>query len=86
MDPRLKSVGSYDACFKLAVVLLSDMLTVVLLSDMLTDVTSTAVTSYLCTIALYVINRPMVTICTTILTFSNSTFCPHSVFMCFVWI
>ena len=22
---------------------------------------------------------------TTILTFSNSTFCPHSVFMCFVW-
>jgi len=20
------------------------------------------------------------------LTFSNSTFCPHSVFMCFVWI
>ena len=28
----------------------------------------------------------MVTICTTSLTFSNSTFCPHSVFMCFVWI
>jgi len=27
-----------------------------------------------------------VTICTTSLTFSNSTFCPHSVFMCFVWI
>ena len=26
------------------------------------------------------------TICTTSLTFSNSTFCPHSVFMCFVWI
>ena len=28
----------------------------------------------------------MVTIYTTSLTFSNSTFCPHSVFMCFVWI
>ena len=28
----------------------------------------------------------MVTICTANLTFSNSTFCPHSVFMCFVWI
>ena len=29
---------------------------------------------------------PMVTICTASLTFRNSTFCPHSVFMCFVWI
>jgi hypothetical protein len=29
---------------------------------------------------------PVVTIYTTSLTFSNSTFCPHSVFMCFVWI
>ena len=28
----------------------------------------------------------MVTICTTSLTFTNSTFCPHSVFMRFVWI
>ena len=28
----------------------------------------------------------MVTICTTSLTFNNLTFCPHSVFMCFVWI
>ena len=28
----------------------------------------------------------MVTICTTSLTSNNSTFCPHSVFMCFVWI
>jgi len=27
---------------------------------------------------------PVVTICTTSLTFNNSTFCPHSVFMCFV--
>ena len=35
MDSRLKFVGCYDAYFKLAVVLLSDMLTVVLLSDML---------------------------------------------------
>jgi len=29
---------------------------------------------------------PVVTICTTSLTFSNSAFCPHSVFMCLVWI
>jgi len=29
---------------------------------------------------------PVVTICTASLTFSNSTFCPPSVFMCFVWI
>jgi hypothetical protein len=29
---------------------------------------------------------PVVTIRTTSLTFTNSTFCPHSVFMCFVWI
>ena len=28
----------------------------------------------------------MVTICTTSLTFNNSTFYPHNVFMCFVWI
>ena len=32
------------------------------------------------------LQSPMVTICTTSLTFNNSTFCPHSVFMCFVWI
>jgi hypothetical protein len=30
--------------------------------------------------------KPVVTICTTSLTFSNYTFCPHSVFVCFVWI
>jgi len=29
---------------------------------------------------------PVVTICTASLTFNNSTFCPHRVFMCFVWI
>ena len=29
---------------------------------------------------------PVVTICTTSLTFNNSPFRPHSVFMCFVWI
>ena len=29
---------------------------------------------------------PVVIIYTTSLTFTNSTFCPHSVFMCFVWI
>ena len=28
----------------------------------------------------------VVTVCTTSLTFTNPTFCPHSVFMCFVWI
>ena len=28
----------------------------------------------------------VVTIYTTSLTFNNSTFCPHSVFVCFVWI
>ena len=28
----------------------------------------------------------MVTICTASLTFNNSTFCPHTVFMCLVWI
>ena len=32
------------------------------------------------------LQSPVVTICTTSLTFNNSTFCPHSVFMCFVWI
>ena len=30
--------------------------------------------------------RPLVTICTTSLTFNNSTFRLHGVFMCFVWI
>jgi hypothetical protein len=29
---------------------------------------------------------PVVTIRTASLTFNNSTFCPHSLFMCFVWI
>jgi hypothetical protein len=29
---------------------------------------------------------PMVIICTSSLPFNNSTFCPHCVFMCFVWI
>ena len=28
---------------------------------------------------------PVVTICTASLTFNNSTFCPHSIFKCFVW-
>ena len=32
------------------------------------------------------IHRTVVTICTTSLTFNNSTFCPHNVFICFVWI
>jgi hypothetical protein len=30
--------------------------------------------------------NPVVTICTTILTFNNCTLCPHIVFMCFVFI
>jgi hypothetical protein len=30
--------------------------------------------------------RTVVTICTTSLTFNNSTFCPHTVFMCFLWV
>ena len=30
--------------------------------------------------------RTVVTVCTASLTFNNSTFCPHTVFMCFVWI
>jgi len=30
--------------------------------------------------------RTVVTVCTASLTFNNSPFCPHSVFMCFVWI
>ena len=30
--------------------------------------------------------RPVVTVCTTSLTFNNSTFCTHSKLMCFVWI
>ena len=34
----------------------------------------------------YYLYRTVVTICTTSSKFSNSTFCPHSVFMCFVWI
>ena len=32
------------------------------------------------------IYRTVVTICTASSTFSNSTFCPHSVFMSFLWI
>ena len=32
------------------------------------------------------LQSPVVTICTTSLTFNNSTFCPHSVFVRFVWI
>jgi len=34
----------------------------------------------------YYMYRTVVTICTTSLTVNNSTFCPHSVFMCFMWI
>jgi len=32
------------------------------------------------------IMNPVVAIRTTRLTFNNSTFCPHSAFVCFVWI
>ena len=33
-----------------------------------------------------ILYSPVVTICTASLTFNNSTFYPHSVCMCFVWI
>ena len=32
-----------------------------------------------------ILQSPVVTTCTTSLTLNNSTFCPHSAFMCFVW-
>ena len=32
------------------------------------------------------LQSPVVTICTTSLTFSNSTFCPHNVLLYFVWL
>jgi len=32
------------------------------------------------------LQSPVVTICTASLTFNNSTFCPQSVFVCFVWV
>ena len=35
---------------------------------------------------LFTLSIPVVTISTTSLIFNNSTFCPHSVFMCYVWI
>jgi hypothetical protein len=34
----------------------------------------------------FTLYSPVVTICIASLTFNNSTFCPHSVFVCFVWI
>jgi hypothetical protein len=40
----------------------------------------------ICTAQCHYMFHPVVTICTTSLTFNNSTFCPHTVFMCFVWI
>ena len=52
----------------------------------------TVVTIYTAQWSLYVphsghyIYCTVVTICTTSLTFTNSTFCPHSVFMCLMWI
>jgi hypothetical protein len=33
-----------------------------------------------------ILHPPTITICTTSLTLHNCTFCPHNVFMCFVWI
>ena len=38
------------------------------------------------TVHILTLYSPVVTICITSLTFTNSTFCPRSVFMCFVWI
>ena len=52
----------------------------------------TVVTIYIAQWSLYVpysghyMYHTVVTICTTSLTFNNSTFCPHNIFMCFVWI
>ena len=52
----------------------------------------TVVTIYTAQWSLYVphsghyMYRTVVIICTTSLTFNNSTFYPHTVFMCFVWI
>ena len=40
----------------------------------------------ICTVRGHYMYRTVVTICTASLTFSSSTFCPHSVFVCFVWI
>jgi len=37
-------------------------------------------------IAFSALQTPLVTLRTASLTFSNSTLCPQSVFMCFVWI
>jgi hypothetical protein len=38
------------------------------------------------TLRYFTLQSPMVTVCTTSLTYSTSTFCPHSLFMCFVLI
>ena len=40
----------------------------------------------ICTASGHYMYRTVVTICTASLTFINSTFSPHSVFVCFVWI
>jgi hypothetical protein len=39
-----------------------------------------------CVVRTVALESPVVTVRTASLTFNNSTFCPHSVFMCFVWI
>jgi len=44
---------------------------------------SRVLSTYPCLLSL---QSPVVTICTTSLTFTNPTFCPHTAFMCFVWI
>ena len=43
-------------------------------------------TDWIYVLCMLTLQSPVVTICTTSLTFNNSTFCPHNVFMCFVWI
>jgi hypothetical protein len=43
-------------------------------------------TGYIILYTYITLHIPLVTICTTSLTFSNSSFCTHSVCMCFVWI
>ena len=44
------------------------------------------VQAHFSTSLLRILYSPVVTICATSLTFSNTTFSPHSIFMCFVWI
>ena len=52
------------------------------------SVTSVRLYHFICFVCVrpLTLYSPVVTICTASLTYSNSTFCSHSVFMCFMWI